>query len=266
METEVKKSFRSGFSKGVGFGLLLILIGSIFLGIKTGFIPGQLESVIISWPMLLILIGFGNLLKRHWISGIIFLVLGKFFLVPKIIEAYPEILPGLNTDFANIYWPLLFIVAGILIILHRFIYPQSGVGKFENKWKNQQNYHHQYHHKDYSKWNASENGFSKSSVFGSGDHIVLDPEFKGGDMNAVFGGMTLDLRRTSLPDGETHLEINAIFGGIIIYVPEDWYADIHIDTVFGGFQDNRLPKDPLDTTKKLVITGSCVFGSGELRN
>ena len=95
---------------------------------------------------------------------------------------------------------------------------------------------------------------------------MLDPEFKGGDMNAVFGGISLDLRRTNLPVGETRLEVNAVFGGITIFVPSDWYVETHLDSVFGGFKDNRVPKEPLDTTKKLIIVGSCVFGGGELRN
>ena len=270
MENEVKDSFRSGYSKGVGFGLLLILLGSIFLGLKTGLIPGQLESVIISWPMLLIFIGIVNLFKRHWISGIILIVVGKFFLIPRILEVYPNLFPGLNTNFTHIYWPLLFILAGVLIILQRFIFPQWGFGTLENKWQNRihkhQQHHHGHNHRDYSQWNSNTEGFSKNSVFGSGEHIVLDPEFKGGELNAVFGGITLDLRRTNLPVGDTRLDVNAVFGGITIYVPSDWYVETHLDAVFGGFQDNRMPKEPLDRTKKLVITGSCVFGGGELRN
>jgi predicted membrane protein len=269
METEVKNSFRSGYSKGVGFGLLLILLGSIFLGLKTGLIPGQLEYVIISWPMLLIFIGIVNLFKRHWISGIIWIIIGKFFLIPRIIEVYPTIFPGLNANFAHIYWPLLFILAGILIILQRFLFPQWGFGTLENKWqRKQQRYYqrHYRHHRDYSKWSANTDGFSRNSVFGSGEHIVLDPEFKGGDLNAVFGGISLDLRRTNLPVGDTVLEVNAVFGGITIYVPTDWFVETHLDAIFGGFQDNRMPKESLDTTKKLIITGSCVFGGGELRN
>jgi len=132
-------------------------------------------------------------------------------------------------------------------------------------------HHHRYHeYRNYrhhnAKWATSSDGFSKNSVFGNGEHIVLDPEFKGGDLNAVFGGITLDLRRTTLQEGETVLEVNAVFGGITIYVPVDWYVETHLDAVFGGFQDNRMPKEPLDTTRKLIITGSCVFGGGELRN
>ena len=95
---------------------------------------------------------------------------------------------------------------------------------------------------------------------------MLDPVFKGGELNAVFGGLTLDLRRTNLAEGETHLEVNAVFGGITIFVPSEWLIETHLDTVFGGFQDNRMPKEPLDPTRKLIIVGSCVFGGGEIRN
>ena len=74
------------------------------------------------------------------------------------------------------------------------------------------------------------------------------------------------MRRTNLPVGETRLDVNAVFGGITIFIPSDWFVETHLDAVFGGFQDNRLPKDVLDKSRKLVITGSCVFGGGEIRN
>jgi len=251
MENEVKNSFRSGYTKGLGFGLFLLLLGVVFLGLNFGFIPHELRHVLISWPMLLIVIGIGN-----------------FFKMPRVIEAYPAIFPGFNGDFTHIYWPLLLIAAGILIILGKIFGPKWGWHDWNTEWQNRNHRHHRhYRHnrRDYSTWTNPE-GFSKNSVFGSGDHIVLDPEFKGGDMNAVFGGITLDLRRTNLPVGDTVLEINAVFGGITIYVPADWYVETHLDAVFGGFQDNRMPKEPLDKTRKLIISGSCVFGGGELRN
>ncbi|MDD5183638.1 MAG: DUF5668 domain-containing protein [Paludibacter sp.] len=265
MENEEKNPLRTGYSKGLGFGLILMLIGVVFLGFNFGFIPTTLRSVIISWPMLLIVIGMAQYFKRHIFSATILVLIGSFFLIPRFIEAYPTYFPGINGDFTHVYWPLLLIAAGILVIAGRIFGPKWG---FE-EWN--QNYHHHQHrrnyrHNDYSKWSSTGEGFSKNSVFGSGDHIVLDPEFKGGELNAVFGGITLDLRRTNLPEGDTRLDVNAVFGGITIFVPSDWYIETHLDAVFGGFQDNRMPKDPIDKTRKLVITGSCVFGGGELRN
>jgi len=262
MENEVKNSFRSGYTKGMGFGLILMVIGVIFLGANFGFISDKLRGILISWQMLLIFLGVINLYKRKLIPAVWLIFIGGFFMIPKLVE-------GLDGNFIHVYWPLLLIAAGIVILMQRFIGPKWG-----NEWWNMDHHHHHRHNYnrsykyDNSKWsgNVNSEGFSKNSVFGSGDHIVLDPEFKGGELNAVFGGITLDLRRTNLPVGETVLDVNAVFGGITIYVPSDWFVETHLDAVFGGFQDNRLPKEPLDTTRKLIITGSCVFGGGELRN
>ncbi len=266
MENEVKNSFRSGYSKGLGFGLLLMLIGIIFLGLNFGFIPHELRHVLISWPMLLIVIGIGNFFKRHPFSGTILIMVGSFFLIPRFIEAYPTSFPGISDNFAHIYWPLLLIAAGVLIIMGKVIGPKWGWNDWNTEWQQKQHKHEYRRHKQQYNSNYNEDGFSKNSVFGSGDHIVLDPEFKGGELNAVFGGITLDLRRTNLQEGETHLDMNAVFGGITIYVPVDWYVETRLDAVFGGFQDNRIPKEPIDKTRKLIISGSCVFGGGELRN
>jgi predicted membrane protein len=261
MENEVKNSFRSGYTKGMGFGLVLLLIGVLFLGYNFGIISYNVKEVIFSWPMLLILIGVSNLFRRHLISGVVLILVGGFFLIPRVV-------PGLDGQFIHLYWPLLLIGAAIVILLQRIVNPRWGFESWGRDWHKYDHHHHHSHHYDHSKWagNTSTDGFSKNSIFASGDHIVLDPEFKGGELNAVFGGITLDLRRTNLPEGETRLDVNAVFGGITIFLPSDWYVETNLDAVFGGFQDNRLPKEPLDTSRKLIITGSCVFGGGELRN
>lgn len=259
MENEMKSSYRNGYSKGLGFGLLLMLLGVLFLGFNFGLIPNELKWVIFSWPMLLVFIGVVNLFKRHIYSGVVLVLVGGFFLFPRIIHTYPENFPGFDGNFAHIYWPLLLVAAGVLLIVSKLSGSKWGFAEF-----NEKNHHHYHHHQ--SKYVHSSDGFSKNSIFGSGEHIVLDPEFKGGEMNAVFGGITLDLRKTNLAEGETRLDINAVFGGVTIFVPGEWYVEIHLDTVFGGFEDKRMLKEPLDTTRKLVITGACVFGGGELRN
>lgn len=255
MENEMKNSYRNGYSKGLGFGLLLMLLGVLFLGFNFGLLPNELKWVIFSWPMILIFIGVVNLFKRHTYSGIILIIIGGFFLLPRIIDTYPNSFPGFDGNFTHTYWPLLLIAAGVLLIMSKLFDSKWGFAKFNEK-----------HHYHQSKYVGTPGGFSKNSVFGSGEHIVLDPEFKGGEMNAVFGGITLDLRKTKLAEGETRLDINAVFGGVTILVPSEWYVETHLDTVFGGFEDKRMLKEPLDTTRKLVITGACVFGGGELRS
>lgn len=253
------KSYRHGYTKGLGFGLILMLIGVLFLGFNFGIIPAEMKRVVFSWPMLLAFIGVINLIKRHFLSGTILIVIGGFFLMPRIIDAYPAYFPGMDGAFTYTYWPVLLIVAGILLIVSKV---------FGSKWciNNHHSYsHHHHHHRyKYEKYNGSE--FSKNSVFGSGEHIVLEPVFKGGELNAVFGGITLDLRKTTLNEGETILDINAVFGGVTIIVPPNWYIETRLDAVFGGFEDKRFKVENPDETRRLIITGACVFGGGELRD
>lgn len=257
MENETKNPIRSGYTKGLGFGLILMSIGLVFLGVNFGIISNETRSILISWPMLLIVIGLSNFLRSHNLSGTILIIVGGFFLIPRIISVYPNYFPGIDGNFAHSFWPLLLIVAGALIIYSRLFGRSWGFSNFHDR-------HH--HHAKYYREQYSNGGFSKNSVFGSGEHIVLDPVFKGGELNAVFGGITLDLRKTNLSEGETIIDVNAVFGGVTIIVPAEWLVETHIDAVFGGFEDKRYKTDAIDNTRKLIITGACVFGGGELRN
>ncbi len=254
METEMKNNSSSGSKKGLGFGLVLMFVGGLFLADNFNLISFPVTRVVFSWQMLLIVIGLINLFKQKIISGVILIFVGGFFIIPKVF-------PAIDDQFIHIYWPLLLIGAGIVILLQRIIKPEGCCNALESKFQGREN-----RHKSYQKWEKNHLGFSKNSVFANVEHIVLDPEFKGGELNAVFGGLSLDLRRTNLAVGETLLDVNAVFGGVTIFVPTDWLIETHLDAVFGGFQDNRMPKEPLDGSRKLIITGSCVFGGGEIRN
>lgn len=257
---EIKNSFRSGNIKGLGFGLLLVAIGVIFLAANAGLITTPLKWVLISWPMLIIVIGVAKIIKRDYFSAATLLIIGLFFLAPKVFRAFPESFPGMDGSFTHTYWPLLLIAAGIMLVLSKLFGKQWGFNTVDNT--------------HYCKSGSYKSGgytgpvgsFEKNAIFGGGEHIVLEPEFKGGEINAIFGGLTLDLRHTNLPEGTSRLELNAVFGGVTVVVPNDWFVETSIDAIFGGFEDKRLAKLPLNTERRLVITGTCVFGGGELRN
>jgi predicted membrane protein len=256
MENEMKNSYRSGYSKGFGFGIVLILVGVLFLGFNFGFLPIDLKWIVFSWPMIFVALGVINWIKRKPFSGTILLLIGAFFLVPRIVNTYPELFPYYNGDFTAVFWPILLILAGLLLVFKRYFGDKFGFDEWKLESKKSQ------HNRKYV---YSSNSFSKNSVFGSGEHIILEPEFSGGELNAVFGSLTLDLRKTNLPEGETLLEINAVFGEIKVLVPDNWLIESHVDAVFGEFEDKRRMTDTLIDGPKLLITGACVFGSAELR-
>lgn len=241
-------------TRGLGIGILLIVVGAVLLGINFGYISPAIKPVIFSWQSLIILVGIFHLRNRNQIVwGSIWILVGFFFLIPRIVKSFPDAFPGIGENFTSVYWPLLLIVAGFVIIVFRFILPKNDAFfAFNNKI---------HHHKRHGSGNS---GFEKNSIFGGGEHIILEPEFKGGEANSIFGGMTIDLRRTSLPPGDTYLEVNAIFGGVSLYIPGDWNVVTQIDAVFGGFEDRRKVTEPVDNTRRLIIDGTCIFGGGEI--
>jgi predicted membrane protein len=208
--------------------------------------------------MILIIIGTAKVIKREYFTAAILYSIGFFFLMPRIIKAYPAYFPNFDGGFTHTFWPVLLIISGILLILSKLYgTPRGGCNtSFKNCTDNQK-------HSNYSKTTGS---FEKNAVFGGGEHIVLEPNFTGGEVNAIFGGLTLDLRHSTLAPGVSHLEVNAVFGGVTIIVPRDWYVETQMDAVFGGFEDKRLVKDSINLERKLIIKGACVFGGGELRD
>ncbi|WP_298650498.1 DUF5668 domain-containing protein [uncultured Proteiniphilum sp.] len=237
-------------SKGIIFGLLLIIAGLLFLSFNFGWIDAALRPILFSWPMIFIVLSIISFSKRDYSFGVIWLIAGLFFLLPRIAEAYPGSISGVDTDFARIYWPVLLILLGLVLVFRigsgrggrRHGYKQIGADSTENV-----------------------NGrIDKNVLFGGSESIFLDPVFNGGSINATFGGVVLDLRRTTLPEGETYLDIDATFGGIELYIPGDWWIETRFQTVLGGVEDSRIVSQP-DYTRKLILQGNLTFGGCEIR-
>lgn len=237
------------------YGILVILSGVILILLNIGILSPVLRHLVFAWPMILVVIGIQQLFTRKYAPGLILLVIGIYFISPNIINAFPEFFGGLNPNFVQNFWPLLLIILGLTIVFGAFKKPRKGDSpyvKYSDEYSG-------------SKENIG-GSFDKNVVFSGGEYIVLDPVFSGGELNAVFGGIELDLRKTSLGEGDTFLEINAVFGGITITVPEDWYVEINLTCVLGGFSDERKSKGQYIPGRKLIITGACIFGGGEIKN
>lgn len=253
-----RRGDRQGVGNGIVFGVILILTGLFMLGFSAGLFPGVWRPVFVSWPMLLVAVGLVELFKLHIIPGFMLVITGKFFLIPKIAKIYPDSWLFGET-FASTYWPVLLIAFGLLIILAIIIKPK-------------------YFRADHHEWQKNDRRHEAEDVFGTegtidynlvftgSEHVFLDPVFRGGEINTVFGGLELDLRRTTLPEGHTHLKISCVFGGTTIIAPPEWSVEIRNQSIFGGFNDKRMhPVTEVDETRRLVITVSAVFGGGEIK-
>jgi hypothetical protein len=79
-------------------------------------------------------------------------------------------------------------------------------------------------------------------------------------VEAIFGNVELDLRRTAFAPGVTELRVKAIFGSIEIAVPADITVEVHGAGVFGNFEGaTRATADPDAPTLRIV--GSAIFAS-----
>jgi predicted membrane protein len=244
------------------------VFGFLLIATNTGLIPRGFSSIIISWQMFLIVIGVYSVVKRRGFHfhGFLFFWLGIFFIIPKVARTFPSVFGNLDTDFVRIYWPVLLVIVGIILFIHILCKPSPPC-------RSHRNYH--FYHGDFHKKHgyfrnaekyANTGDFSKTSIFGNGQYIVIDTEFTGGTLNSVFGGIELDLRKAYLPEGETLLNIEAVFGGVLIFVPDDWQLDIRLESVLGGVDDKRRITGAIDKSRKLILKGSVVFSGVEIRN
>jgi hypothetical protein len=101
------------------------------------------------------------------------------------------------------------------------------------------------------------------TYFGPMDFASVSKAFRGGTVETMFGGGTIDLRDATLhPDGAT-LHTTTVFGGGQILVPDSWVVETRISGI-GGAGDVRgsaaaTPEsDP--TAPRLVVEGIVAFG------
>lgn len=102
------------------------------------------------------------------------------------------------------------------------------------------------------------------STFGDQNVDYSGKEFKGCRVDAVFGGADIDLRKAKIMN-EAILRVSSIFGGIIVYVPDDVKVEVSSTSIFGGVSDKRKNAKNTEAKKTLYIEGSCVFGGVEIR-
>lgn len=245
------------------FALSVIAAGVLLFAFNMGALPIEYKSVVFSWPMLLIAIGFMSFFSyRGWFFGLVLVLVGGFFLLPKI--------PGVDLD-KQIVWAIIITALGIGL-LGKVLFQRSFF------WKGAKfNTHFSFgEHSDdgWKVYSSSEKGskeyksgyIDRNCVF-SGDKEKWDlKNFKGGEVNSIFGGIELDLSDAQLAEGVHHLELNSVFGGIVLYVPIDWKIEVNKTQVFGAFVDNRpKPSFEIDENKVLIIEANAVFGGGEIK-
>jgi predicted membrane protein len=227
----VKKSLST---KVLLFALVLIGLGMLLL-LRNFEKYEDIINPILSWPSIIIAVGILNLNGRTAWFGIILIIFGGLFLAGNYLE--------INLDFHKIFWPLLIILFGLLIIFLATT----------NRKRH-----------GYSKGVSSQNKIEEISVFGGAERVITADSFEGGEIINIFGGSKLDLRRSKLAPGDNNIDMVNIFGGSSLLIPAEWDVQVEVVSIFGGFSDKRHSTS-IDRDKKLIIKGIAIFGGGEIK-
>jgi predicted membrane protein len=239
MEREPQTFKRSGRAHLL-LGIVLMLLGLFLIADLADIVPWRLRDFLFTWQALLIFLGLIFLSNReNKGTGIVLIAVGSFFLLPRIVHV-PYYWRGL-------FWPSMLIILGLVVI---FTSRRHGGDIFSHKKKA-----------------FSDDLLDEVSVFGGGDKIVNSQQFKGGKITHIFGGSKIDFTQAQLASGKHYLELILIFGGTKLIIPEGWDVKLEVTSIFGGFSDKRIKSRVVtDTDRKLVITGTSIFGGGEVVN
>jgi predicted membrane protein len=227
-----------GTSHGLIWGAVICGIGVLLLLDHMGVV--SVEHFWRFWPILLVVAGAMSLSqpgKRAW--GM-FLIVGGLLLQLDALEV-------IRFHWADL-WPIAVIGAGLMLIW----------GSLESRRVR------------VASVGSDSTGTNISAIFGGIERRISARDFRGGTISAVFGGAELDFRDADMEGDQVVLEVNAVFGGAEIRVPENWRVEVRGQTLFGGYSDKTRDSATADINapkrKTLVLTGTTLFGGVEVKN
>lgn len=103
---------------------------------------------------------------------------------------------------------------------------------------------------------------SCKAVFGGQKFRVEKGSFYGAKLLALFGGVTCDLTETTVVP-EATIRARAIFGGIVIRVPDNVSVKVRSCSLFGGISDLHKVSDENASTT-LYIHSFNLFGGTDI--
>jgi len=233
----------------VVFGLIIIALGALLLADNFEGLSEHIRSVVFSLPMLIVAIGILNLFgRRSYLTGLIIIMIGVFFLIPKIFF-------NITPDFTRLFWPAILIAIGVLIIVRR------GMGHDHD------HHHFHKHFHNYTATDTPDGYIDEVNIFGGSKLKIVSQNFKGGRITSIFGGTELDFTHAQLSEGNNVIDIVCMFGGASMILPADWHVRSEVVSILGGFADKRMNiANPAAKDRELVIKGVAIFGGGEIKS
>ncbi|GBD05806.1 hypothetical protein HRbin20_01402 [bacterium HR20] len=224
-------------------GIALIIVGIVLLLETLGVIP-SIGWVLEWWPVLLIAAGIRIVLRKpeSLASGLVVIAIGCLLLADNIFPGF---------DFWVAAVPVFLIVLGIGILTRPLRDNATGRAASIAFARNNQT--------------LDSELINVVALFGGAGHVVTSQHFRGGSIQAVFGGVELDLSRARMAATEASLDVEAFFGGVKIRVPPTWAVAVEGAPIFGGIDNKTMSSTTAEELPLLRIRATVVFGGIEIR-
>jgi len=247
MERQPQNFRRSGRAHLL-LGIVLMILGLFLIADLADIVPWRMRDFLFTWQALLIFLGIIFLSnKENKGTGVILIVIGAFFLMPKILDESRFL--HLPDYWHRLFWPSMLIILGLVVIFSARRH--GGRGTYFGHRKRE----------------SSDDVLDDVAIFGGGDRIINSQQFEGGRITNIFGGSKYNMSSARLAPGRQHLDVVMLFGGSKFIIPDNWNVKVEVTSVFGGFSDKRVKSMvEKDQDKTLVITGVAIFGGGEITN
>lgn len=207
-------------------GAIVVLVGVLLLLHTTDTV--QTGEFLLYVPSLFVLLGVWILVQSRLRS-----LVGPVVLI-GVTGAWQLVALGFATvDQVVVYWPVFLIALGLSIALGQF---RSTVTETKADLT------------------------SGTAVFGGVEKRNTSKAFTGGELTALFGGTTLDLRDAAVAEGPARIDATAMFGEVEIVVPRDWNVRLDVVPVLGGASDDRPRSEHDHDEIDLIVTGFAAFG------
>jgi len=220
-------------SNPIWVGLILIVLGVIFLTDSFHIIRiGHLLTR--WWPLILIAVGISKLSGHDRNGGIFLILLGVLFQLSALHIIHWHQIWRL--------WPVILIIIGIGMLLKRSSNSAGDTTDFTT---------------------SSDDRLEINSIFSSTERQISSQQFAGGEINAIFGNIKLDLRSAKVVPEGCHLHTDAVFGSIEIYVSPSISVNFK-GSQFLGRVDNLATVS--GSGPAITISGDAVFGNIRISN
>ncbi len=222
------------------WGLIFIVIGVGIAGNAIDlwdfklFFPGW-------WTLFIIVPCLASVIRSGFSTGSTTgLIIGSMLLLSHYID--------LKIDWWDMIVPAILIIIGVRIIFQ---------GAFNKTMKGDHTVHID-GQGDFRGTNRKE----YSAIF-AGNKVRITDQFTGTGLNAVFGGITLDLREAII-NGDVEIAATAVFGGIDIYVPSGVRIKVNNIPIFGGVSNKAFEtSDPNAAT--IYLNSTTMFGGIDIK-